>query len=76
MTGHRPGGARRTRSLQRLAHVLTGVLVLAYVYLTPAPDAAVTQAVRWLLLPALVGSGVAMWQWPRLRRLARRRSAG
>ncbi len=74
MTGHRPGGARRTRSRQRLAHLVTGVLVLAYVYVTPAPGSVPEQAVRWLLLPALVASGVAMWQWPRLRRLLWRRA--
>lgn len=69
----RRGGPKRTRTLQRRLHLLTGLVIAAYIYGAPAPDSAVAAGVRWLVLPALVASGVAMWQWPRLRRLARQR---
>lgn len=65
-------GPRQVRRLQRGLHLLTGLAVAMYVYVLPwsSPMAA---SIRWAVLPALVASGLAMWQWPRLRRLARRR---
>lgn len=69
----RRGGARRIRTQQRTLHLLTGFVIVVYIYAGPEPDGALAIAVRWLVLPVLVASGVAMWQWPRLRRLARRR---
>ena len=66
----RPGA--RTRSYQRRLHLLAALPVIAYVYLAPELDAAVTSAVRWALVPALALSGIAMWQWPRARRPQRR----
>jgi hypothetical protein len=67
----RPGGARQLRTWQRRAHLLAGLAVVVHVYLDPGADSPLGVAVRWVLLPALVASGVAMWQAPRLRRLAR-----
>jgi hypothetical protein len=66
-----PGSAKRTRVLQRRLHVITGLAIVVYVYAGPAAHAPLTLAVRWLLLPLLAISGVAMWQWPRIRRLTR-----
>jgi hypothetical protein len=66
-----PGGARRTRLLQRRLHLITGFVVGVYVYSAPAADSPLTLAVRWLLLPLLAVSGLVMWQWPRIRRLTR-----
>jgi hypothetical protein len=59
--------ARQQRKLQRTVHVLAGAAVLGYVYV-PAMGA-VRELIRFLLLPLLVATGVAMWQAPRLRRL-------
>jgi hypothetical protein len=61
--------------LQRRLHLISGFVIAVVIYVEPAYDSAVATAVRWLLLPLLVLSGVAMWQWPRVRRLTRR-SAG
>ena len=66
-------GPKRTRTLQRRLHLLTGFVVVVYIYAAPELGAAATAGVRWLVLPVLVISGVVMWQWPRLRRLAHRR---
>lgn len=63
--------AKQTRDLQRLTHLLTGTLLIAYVYLPLGPGSPAQAAIRWIALPVLVSSGVLMWQWPRLRRLAR-----
>lgn len=67
------GGPKRTRTLQRGLHLFTGFVIVVYIYATPSLGSAMAAGVRWLVLPVLVMSGVAMWQWPRLRRLARGR---
>jgi hypothetical protein len=67
----RHAGAKQVRTLQRLAHLMTGTLLVAYVYLPLAPGSPAGTAIRWFGLPVLVLSGMVMWQWPRLRRLAR-----
>ena len=70
----RRAGAKRTRDRQRVAHLLTGALVIIYIYLPLSPDSPVQAGVRWVVLPLLALSGIGMWQWPRLRRLARQRA--
>ena len=69
-----PGGARQQRTWQRRAHLLAGLAVVVQLYADPGADSPLAVAVRWVLVPALVVSGMAMWQAPRLRRLARGRS--
>jgi hypothetical protein len=66
---------RRARSLERLVHLVTGFALVAYVYATPEPESPFTVGIR-VLVPVVVLSGVAMWQWPRVRRYLRRRGAG
>lgn len=68
MTGTRTTPPRRRRRFQRGAHLVTGVPVLAYVYTAPAADAPLTLGVRWVAVPVLVATGLAMWLAPRLRR--------
>lgn len=58
----------RTRTLQRALHLLTGAVVMYAVYVPPAADAPLGIAVRFVLLPGLVVSGLAMWKWTRVRR--------
>ena len=72
ITARRTGGGKKIRDRQRLAHLVAGVAVVAYVYLPGG--AAVEAAVRWVILPLLAASGVLMWQWPKIRRWARSRS--
>ena len=59
--------AAQQRKLQRAIHLATGIALVAYVY---GPQAAqLHDAIRFLLLPLLVLTGIAMWQAPRIRRL-------
>jgi hypothetical protein len=64
--------ARQTRRIQRMLHLTTGGVLLAFVYLTPDGGSVLTDIVRWLVFPLLAATGIAMWQWPRIRRLWRR----
>jgi hypothetical protein len=65
---------RRMRALERLMHLITGTALVTYVYATPSPESAFTVAIR-LLVPIVIGSGIAMWQAPRVRRYLRKRGA-
>jgi hypothetical protein len=66
-----PGGGKRTRDRQRAAHLFTGTLLIFYVYLPAVPASPAGWVIRWVALPLLVIDGILMWQWPRVRRLAR-----
>lgn len=61
------------RRLERVVHLVAGVVLIAYVYL-PLGDA-VAHMVRWVVIPVLVGSGIAMWQAARIRRALKMRRA-
>jgi hypothetical protein len=62
---------RKQRQAQRAAHLVAAGLLLAYVY---APlDAELEDVVRFVVFPALVLTGVAMWQSGRIRRALRAR---
>ena len=59
--------AAQQRKVQRAIHLAAGLAIVAYVY---APGAAHVQApVRFVFLPLLVLTGIAMWQAARIRRL-------
>jgi thiosulfate reductase cytochrome b subunit len=65
--------AAQQRKAQRRVHLAAALLLIAYVY---APlEAQLQDAVRFLVLPALVLTGIAMWQAPRIRRLRKRLGA-
>ena len=72
MTTRKPGGARRVRTAQRWVHLTSAALLLAFIYLTPDTDSTLMELIRWVGVPVLAGSGIAMWQWPRIRRVRRR----
>jgi hypothetical protein len=62
--------AAQQRRAQRAVHLAAGLLLIAYLY---APlEAQLQDAVRFLALPALVVTGISMWQAPRIRRLRKR----
>lgn len=59
--------AGQQRKVQRVVHMAAAVLLLVYVY---APlEAQLQDAVRFVVLPVLIVTGIAMWQAPRIRRL-------
>ncbi len=65
--------AAQQRRVQRAVHLAAGFLLIAYLY---GPLAAQLQdAVRFVALPALVATGIAMWQAARIRRLRKRLGA-
>jgi len=63
---------RPVRDLQRAAHLLGALVLVVYVYVAPLLGAGFTAAVRWLVVPALAVSGMALWQWHRLRATLRK----
>jgi thiosulfate reductase cytochrome b subunit len=62
--------AAQQRKAQRRVHLAAALVLTAYLY---APlETQLQDAVRFLVLPALVLTGIAMWQAPRIRRLRKR----
>lgn len=74
-TARRTGGGKKIRDRQRLGHLVAGAAMVAYVYMPGGLSAALEAAVRWVILPVLAGSGVLMWQWPKVRRWARKQGS-
>lgn len=61
--------AGQQRKLQRTVHLLAGAALLAYVYVPAAHE--LDDLVRFVVLPILALTGIAMWQTARLRRAIR-----
>jgi hypothetical protein len=64
---------KRVRDLQRIVHVVSGLVVGAYIYTPLADVSAFSALVQVVVVPVLVAAGMAMWQLARLRRLLARR---
>ena len=66
---------KRQRDMQRAAHIAGGLMLGAYVYVPlvggPVPQFAAA-AMQFVIFPAVVVTGVLMWQLPRLRRLLKK----
>ena len=62
---------KRLRDAQRVVHIMGGLMLGLYVYVPllggPVPHVA-EALVRFVVFPAVVATGVLMWQLPRLRR--------
>jgi hypothetical protein len=71
----RPTG-KQVRSGQRAAHLAAGLLVMVAVYAGPMFGPGFAAVVQWVVFPVLVLTGIAMWKWPRIRRMLRGRAAG
>jgi hypothetical protein len=66
--------AAQLRRALRLGHIAVGVLLGIYVYSPLHADPLLTGIIRYLAIPAIVLSGVAMWQQGRISRWTARRS--
>jgi hypothetical protein len=66
--------AAQLRRALRLSHIAVGVLLSIYVYSPLHADPLLTDIIRYLAIPAVVLSGVAMWQQGRISRWTARRS--
>jgi hypothetical protein len=70
----RPKG-KQVRTQQRAAHLAAGAVVMLAVYAGPLLGPVFAAVVQWVVFPALVLTGIAMWKWPRIRRVLRGRAA-
>jgi thiosulfate reductase cytochrome b subunit len=62
--------AAQQRKAQRVVHLAAALALVAYLY---APlEAQLQDAVRFIVVPLLVVTGIAMWQAPRIRRIQKR----
>jgi hypothetical protein len=59
---------KQLRDAERALHIAAGVILLAIVF-TPLGEAGIGQALRFVVAPMLVASGILMWQHARVTRL-------
>ena len=64
---------KQVRDLQRIVHLVSGLLVGVYIYTPLADVTAFSLLVQLVVVPVLVAAGMAMWQMARLRRVLTRR---
>lgn len=70
---------KRLRDTQRVVHLVGGLMLGVYIYipLIGGPGTHIVQALMQLVVfPAVVATGVLMWQLPRLRRLLKTEQGG
>lgn len=64
------------RKIFRWAHIVEGALIAAFIYSAALRESDVyTALIQIVVVPAVILSGVLMWQQPRLAKLFRRASA-
>jgi hypothetical protein len=64
---------RTVRIIFRWAHIVEGSLIAAFIYSSSLQASAVfTGLIQFVVLPAAMISGIAMWQQPRLGKLLKR----
>jgi hypothetical protein len=73
-TPSRPKG-KQVRTQQRAAHLAAGAVMLVAIYAGPLLGPVFAAVVQWVVFPALVLTGIAMWKWSRIRRVLRERAA-
>ncbi len=64
----------RLRRMLRIGHLVLGAILVIYLYAPFHADPLFTDIIRYLVVPALAVSGMAMWQQGRLSRWSARRS--
>jgi hypothetical protein len=65
---------KRMREMERLVHLTSAALLVTVVYAPWNDSTLATTLVRFVVFPVLVASGMAMWQFPRVRRWLRLRA--
>jgi hypothetical protein len=61
---------KQLRNAERALHIAAGLILLAIAF-TPLGEAVTGQALRFVVAPLLVASGILMWQHARVTRLMR-----
>lgn len=65
---------KRMRDIQRFVHLAAGLLLVAYIYSPLGNLDAFESLVQFVVVPAIIATGMAMWQLPRLRKRLRDRT--
>jgi hypothetical protein len=63
---------KQLRNIVRIAHIIEGVFIGLFVYSPLRTDETYLAMMQFVILPAIIISGVFMWQQPRILKLFRR----
>ncbi|MGH2531003.1 MAG: hypothetical protein ACRDJW_01740 [Thermomicrobiales bacterium] len=53
--------------MERIVHLVGALVLVVYIYAPWGNSPNLTSLVQFVVVPVLVGSGMAMWQLPRIR---------
>ena len=69
MQGDNHMSSKQIRNAVRIAHIIEGAMIAAFIYATPLRSNDIyTALIQFLILPLLIISGLVMWQLPRLNK--------
>lgn len=63
---------KQFRNINRIAHLIEGVFIALFVYSPLRTDDTYLAIMQFVILPAIIISGVFMWQQPTIMKLLRR----
>lgn len=63
---------KQFRNINRIAHLIEGVFIALFVYSPLRTDDTYIALMQFVILPAIIISGMFMWQQPRIMKLLRR----
>lgn len=63
---------KQFRNINRIAHLIEGVFIALFVYSPLRTDDTYLAIMQFVILPAIIISGVFMWQQPKIMKLLRR----
>ncbi len=63
---------KQFRQIVRFGHIVEGVLIAIYIYSPLSSNPAFDALIKFVILPLIVLSGLALWQQPRVMKVIRR----
>lgn len=63
---------KQIRNITRISHIVEGAFIGAFVYSPLRTDDTYLAIMQFVILPAIIISGIFLWQQPRILKLFRR----
>lgn len=65
---------KQFRQIVRAGHIIEGVLIALYIYSPLGSNTTYDALIKFVILPLIVISGMALWQQPKIMKFMRQRS--
>ena len=65
---------KQFRQVVRFGHIIEGALIAIYIYSPWSSNPAFDALIKFVIVPLIILSGIALWQQPKILKLIRQRS--